>query len=94
MLRVTNHCSSCQLDLARHDAGDGPMFFVITLAGFLVMGLAAYVEFAYMPPMWVHALLWLPLTLLICIGGLRAFKAMLITLELRTGRLGNDGENA
>lgn len=57
------------------------------IVGILVMTLAGIVEYRYEPPMWLHGALWIPLTFLLCIGILRAFKAVLILLEFRTGRL-------
>ncbi len=47
------------------DTGDGPAVFAIFILGFLVLGLALYVEFTYEPPVWVHVVLWGALTPLI-----------------------------
>jgi uncharacterized protein (DUF983 family) len=70
--------------------------FVILLVGFVVVGLALFVEVAYTPPIWLHMLLWLPLTLVLAIGGLRPLKGAMIGLQYRNkaaeGRLdGADG---
>jgi uncharacterized protein (DUF983 family) len=83
MLTPVPSCTACGHDLNRYNAGDGPAFFAITLMGFLVTGGAVWVEIAYKPPMWLHAALWIPFTLIGCISVLRAFKAILITLEYR-----------
>ena len=65
------------------DAGDGPAVFVILILGFIVVGLALWVELAFEPPFWVHALLWVPLI----VGGallmLRPLKATLVTLHYK-----------
>ena len=37
----------------------------------------------YEPPMWVHAMIFLPLTLIVCIGMLRPLKGVLIALQYR-----------
>lgn len=76
-------CHTCGLDYAFIDAGDGPAVFVILIVGFLVVGLALYVEVAYMPPLWLHAILWLPLTLILALGGLRPLKGAMIGLQYR-----------
>lgn len=89
-LKVVDHCAACGLPLKGHDAADGPTFFVITIMGFLVMGLAGYVEYAYEPPLWLHAALWIPLILFGSILMLRWFKAMLIGWEIKTNRLRDD----
>ena len=84
-------CQSCGLDYDFADAGDGPAVFVILFIGFLIVGLALYVEFTFEPPYWVHALLWIPLTLITALGLLRPLKATLIALQYannaREGRI-------
>ena len=74
-------CEVCGLDFSFADSGDGPAVFVILFAGFVVVGLALVVEFAYQPPFWLHALLWGPLILLVTLGPLRPFKGVLIALQ-------------
>ncbi|HEY0439059.1 MAG TPA: DUF983 domain-containing protein [Xanthobacteraceae bacterium] len=80
-LTVRPACRRCGLDFSFADAGDGPAIFVILIAGFIVAGAALIVEFAYAPPLWVHALLWGPLTVLVCLGPLRPLKGLLIALQ-------------
>lgn len=62
-LKVADRCSVCGLDLSGYENADGPAVFIILLLGFLVVGLALVVEVAYMPPYWVHGLLWIPFIL-------------------------------
>ena len=33
------------------------------IVGFIVVGLALFVEFTFHPPYWLHAILWIPLVL-------------------------------
>ena len=80
-LKVKSACDHCGLDFAFADAGDGPAVFVILFAGFIVAGSALITEFAYAPPLWVHALLWAPLILLVCVGPLRPLKGLWIALQ-------------
>lgn len=42
-----------------------------------------FVELRYTPPLWVHALIWGPLTIALCLGLLPIFKALLIALQYR-----------
>lgn len=74
-------CEACGLDYGFADAGDGPAIFVILLAGFIVVGSALVVEVLYQPPLWLHAVLWLPLILLVTLLPLRALKGLLIALQ-------------
>jgi uncharacterized protein (DUF983 family) len=55
--------------------------FVILIAGFIVAGAALITEFVYAPPLWVHALLWGPLAVVVCLGPLRLLKGVLISLQ-------------
>ncbi|HEY8260952.1 MAG TPA: DUF983 domain-containing protein [Methylosinus sp.] len=80
-LTLATKCDCCGLDLTFADAGDGPAVFVMTIAGFIVVGAALWVEVAYEPPYWVHLLIFLPLTVIVCAGLLRPTKGLLITLQ-------------
>ena len=74
-------CEVCGLDLGFADAGDGPAVFVTLIAGFLVLGIALAVEIAYEPPLWVYVVVFLPLTLVVCLGLLRPLKGFLIAAQ-------------
>ena len=74
-------CESCGLDYAFIDTGDGPAVFIIMLAGAVVVGCALVVEVKYQPPFWVHAVLWLPLIVIVTLGPLRPMKGLLIALQ-------------
>jgi uncharacterized protein (DUF983 family) len=92
-LSLRPRCEVCGLDYAFIDAGDGPAVFIILLAGAVVVACALVVEVVYQPPFIVHALLWIPLTLITTLGPLRPMKALLIALQYhhkaREGRLVN-----
>ncbi|MFQ5346870.1 MAG: DUF983 domain-containing protein [Rhodothalassiaceae bacterium] len=97
-LAVRESCDVCGLDLSKADSGDGPAIFIMLALGFVVTGAALWVEVAFSPPYWVHAVLWTPLIVLGSIGLLRPFKATLIALQYhhgaREGRLeGHDNED-
>jgi uncharacterized protein (DUF983 family) len=82
-LTLARRCESCGLDYNFADAGDGPAVFVILIAGFLVVGAAVVVEFLWRPPYWVHALLWIPMILVVTLGLLRPLKGLLVALQFR-----------
>lgn len=93
-LTLGRKCEACDLDYGFADAGDGPAVFVILLVGFLVVASALAVEVTYQPAYWIHAMLWLPMTLILSLGVLRPLKAMLVAQQYRTkareGRLTTD----
>src|SRR5688572_20386299 len=82
-LAVGDRCANCGLDYAFADAGDGPAVFVILIIGFVVVGLALWMEVNYSPPFWLHLLLWIPLTVGLCLWLLRVLKALLIALQYK-----------
>ena len=83
LLTVEPKCDVCGLDFKFADAGDGPAVFVTLLAGFVVLGAALWTELRYEPPMWVHLVIFLPLTAIVCIGMLRPLKGVLVALQYR-----------
>jgi uncharacterized protein (DUF983 family) len=87
LLRISPRCASCGLPLEQHGAGDGPAYFTILIYGIVVTIVAGIVEYKLAPPLWVHAMLWVPLIFLGSILCLRLFKSLLIDLEYRQGRL-------
>ena len=82
LLKVADRCAACDFDLSAEDAGDGPAVFVILILGFVIVGLALWVEFTFSPPLWVHPLIWFPLIIAGSIFLLRIFKATLIALQI------------
>ena len=54
------------------------------------------VEFVYQPPYWVHAVLWLPLILIVTLAPLRPIKGLMIALQYHhkaaEGRLERRGD--
>jgi uncharacterized protein (DUF983 family) len=82
-LTVGQRCTNCGLDYAFADAGDGPAVFVILIIGFVVVGLALWMEVTLNPPLWLHFILWIPLALALCLTALRLIKGVLITLQYR-----------
>jgi uncharacterized protein (DUF983 family) len=82
-VKVAPRCEACGLDFSFADAGDGPAVFVALFGGFIVLGAALWTEIIYQPPIWVHMIVFLPLTLLVCLGLLRPLKGVLIALQYR-----------
>jgi uncharacterized protein (DUF983 family) len=82
-IALAPRCAVCGLDYSFADSGDGPAVFIALIGGFIVLGLALWTEIVYEPPLWVHMAVFLPLTVLVCLGLLRPFKGVLIALQYR-----------
>ena len=54
---------------------------MILIGGAIVVGAALATEIIFQPPYWVHAVLWLPLILLVTLAPLRLIKGVLIALQ-------------
>ena len=80
-LAVADRCDACGYDLARADSGDGPAVFVILIGGFIVAFAALFTEIAYRPPIWVHMVVFMPLTVVVCGGLLRPVKGILLAAQ-------------
>jgi uncharacterized protein (DUF983 family) len=80
-LELKPSCGECGLDYRFVDSGDGPAVFAILILGFLMLGGALWLEFTVHPPIWVHAIIWVPVTLFMALGLLRPLKATLIALQ-------------
>jgi len=82
-LTLGEGCGNCRLDYSFADAGDGPAVFVILIIGFVIVGLALWMEVNYSPALWLHFLLWVPLTIILSLVALRSLKGLLIVLQYR-----------
>ncbi len=83
LLTLRDHCLVCGLDLTGADVGDGLAAPLILVLGFLMVGLAVWVEFTFSPPLWAHALLWPTLTIPLAIALMRPLKAFLVAQQFR-----------
>ncbi|MEP3275366.1 MAG: DUF983 domain-containing protein [Stappiaceae bacterium] len=97
-LKTAGRCTNCSLDFEFIDSGDGPAVFIIMILGFIVVGLALVTELTFQPPIWLHILLWFPLTIVLALGFLRPLKGMMIALQYqnnaREGTLSGEDEGA
>lgn len=93
VLRVAPECSHCHQSFAGADSGDGPAFFVILIVGFLVCVLAGVAEVVWGWPLWMHALVWIPFTLISSVWLLRVCKSALLAWQYKVAQLGEGGES-
>ncbi|WCT73439.1 DUF983 domain-containing protein [Sphingomonas naphthae] len=83
LLAFAPRCTACGLDFSGFNVGDGPAAFLTTIIGTLVCIGAIALALTVNPPLWVHALLWVPIATVATIGSLRVTKGWLLALEYR-----------
>ena len=93
-IKFADRCPKCGLDFSEFNVGDGPVVFLTLGIGTLVTILAVMTELTFEPGFLVHILLWLPLTAILVVFGLRFTKGLLLALEYsnaaREGRIKNE----
>ncbi|MCP3732320.1 DUF983 domain-containing protein [Sphingomonas sp. MG17] len=82
-IKFAERCRGCGLDYAAFNVGDGPAAFLTLIVGTIITVLSIWVELAFSPPVWLHLLLWIPLTILLVVFSLRWAKGALLALEYR-----------
>lgn len=82
-VRFAPRCTGCGLDYAAFNVGDGPAAFLTLIVGTIIVTLSVWLELAASPPVWLHLLLWIPLTTLLVVFSLRWAKGALLALEYR-----------
>jgi len=80
-LKVSDDCPHCGEALHHQRADDAPPYFTIVFVGHVVVALVLSVEMTYHPPMWLHAALWLPLTVILALIALPLIKGALVALQ-------------
>jgi uncharacterized protein (DUF983 family) len=95
-VRFASNCKACGLDYSAFNVGDGPAALLTMALGALIIVLAFMLEIAAHPPFWVHAVLWVPITVGLVLLSLRFAKGALLVAEHRNkakeGRLAIEGD--
>jgi uncharacterized protein (DUF983 family) len=80
-LKVADRCPHCAEALHHHRADDAPPYFTIFIAGHIIVPLLLAFETAFKPPLWLHALIWAPLTVAFCLALLPMVKGAIVGLQ-------------
>ena len=81
LLKTNDNCPSCGEELHHHRADDFPAYINIVIVGHIVVPLVLAVEMAYAPPYWLHAALWLPLTLILAFALMHPIKGAVVAWQ-------------
>jgi uncharacterized protein (DUF983 family) len=80
-LKVEPACKTCGTELHHHRADDAPPYFTMFIVGHVVIALLLIVERKYAPEIWVHLVLWLPMTVLMSLWLLPRIKGAFIAQQ-------------
>jgi uncharacterized protein (DUF983 family) len=80
-LKVQESCTDCGAELHHQRADDAPPYVTILIVGHLIVPAMLLLEQMAEPPSWMHAVLWLPLTLLLSLYLLPRVKGALIGFQ-------------
>jgi len=83
LLTLQSSCPVCGLNYAQSDTGDAGAVILIMVLGFIVVGMAFWVEFHFSPPLWVHAVLWPIVTIPLAVLLMRPMKAALVASQFQ-----------
>jgi uncharacterized protein (DUF983 family) len=80
-LKMRSHCPTCELALEPYRADDAPAYFTIFAVGHIIVPMVLVVErYANHPALWIHAALWLPLSVVLALALLPRIKGAVIAL--------------
>ena len=85
---VNSCCSHCGLDFSKQRADDAPPYLVIVIVGHIVVPLALVVEKNFHLTSFQHLLIWLPLSLGLCLALLPPMKGFVIAIQWLNGMHG------
>ena len=80
-LKVRDACPACGEDLSHQRADDAPPYVTIFVVGHLLLAAVVGVDIAYAWPLWLHAAVWVPLTVVSCLLLLPVAKGALVGLQ-------------
>jgi uncharacterized protein (DUF983 family) len=80
-VKVADNCPACGEALHHQRTDDAPAYFVILIVGHVVVPIVFAVEVAFTPSYWVHAVLWLPLTIGMSLALLQPIKGAIVGLQ-------------
>lgn len=87
-LKVADHCTACGEEFHHHRADDFPAYVVILIMGHVMVSFALWLEDAFAPPLWVHAVTTVPLCIVLSLAMLQPVKGAIVALQWHKGMHG------
>ena len=79
-LAIRAPCEVCGNDNRIYPSDDFPPYLTIFVVGHIVVTLFVWTDYRYTPRIWVESVIWVPVTLLLCLGFLPLMKGATIGL--------------
>ncbi len=86
LLTTRPACEICGLDFSGADTGDAFAVPILIVLGAIVVGAAFWVDTRFSPPLWVHAIIWLPVTCVLAVLMTRYIKSFFTVQQYHTRR--------
>jgi uncharacterized protein (DUF983 family) len=83
-IAIAPACAACGLDFSKFDTGDGFVVPILMVLGFIIAGGAIWLDLTFRPPLWVHALVWVPTTIVLALLMTRYLKSFLAAQQFAT----------
>lgn len=80
-VKMAPACRACGQEFEPFRADDAPAYFTIFVVGHIIVPLMLLVEKHWIPELWIHALLWMPATLILSLVLLPRIKGAVIGLQ-------------
>jgi len=93
-LKVAPACDHCGEVLSHHRADDAPPYLTIMVVGHIVVPMLMWLELRYQPELWIHFVLWLPLTLIMSLVMLPPIKGAVVGYQWALRMHGFDEHSA
>ena len=81
--KVEKLCLNCKFPLEKHDIGDGAIYSSMFITAIFVTSFALITELKYSPPLWLHAILWIPMVFITSYFLLILFKSIFIAAQYK-----------
>jgi uncharacterized protein (DUF983 family) len=91
-VKPVDKCEVCGEEIWHHRADDLPAYLVIVIVGHIVISAFMAVEMTTYWPMWLHLVVWAPLTLILSLLLLQPVKGGVIGLQWANYMHGFGGE--
>ena len=80
-MKVADACNACGAELHHQRADDAPPYFTMFIVGHIIVPLILIVEKLWAPELWVHAMIWFPLTIGLTLALMPPVKGAVVGLQ-------------